>query len=271
MKGFSTILIQLLFTVCLAQTQADSIAIVTADWHEQQLAAGLTVKQASFAQLYRGPQRIFILEVDPTRHPLSIVPHERRELTTEKAHENHAMGAINGTYFDMGETGRSVCYIAVSGTVIDYTKSGIDLPADGAVVLKKKKVSIIPWSESAEHSYKVKGKSVMCCGPLMVNKGKEIDFGPNPGSHIPSPNPRSGIAKAGKHRVMLIVVDGRRPEVATGVTIPEFAHLCRILGARSALNLDGGGSSVLWTENTGILNNPSDGTERAVSNSIIVK
>ena len=69
---------------------------------------------------------------------------------------------------------------------------------------------------------------------------------------------------------MLVVVDGRRKDVSDGVTIPQFAHMMRILGAKDALNLDGGGSSVIWNEKEGIMNTPSDGHERTVSNSILV-
>jgi hypothetical protein len=43
------------------------------------------------------------------------------------------------------------------------------------------------------------------------------------------------------------------------------------LGCVSALNLDGGGSSALWVRGVdGVVNRPSDGTERAVANAVVV-
>jgi exopolysaccharide biosynthesis protein len=43
----------------------------------------------------------------------------------------------------------------------------------------------------------------------------------------------------------------------------------RALGARNALNLDGGGSSAMVVDGR-LVNRPSDGAERAVSDAIVV-
>ena len=44
---------------------------------------------------------------------------------------------------------------------------------------------------------------------------------------------------------MLVVVDGRRRGYSDGMTLRELADLMRGLGARDAINLDGGGSTTL--------------------------
>lgn len=46
-------------------------------------------------------------------------------------------------------------------------------------------------------------------------------------------------------RLLLVIVDGRRPGVSEGLTIAECADLLLGLGARDAIELDGGGSSTL--------------------------
>ena len=58
--------------------------------------------------------------------------------------------------------------------------------------------------------------------------------------------------------VYFVVVDGRFPGQAEGMTIGEMTQLAQWLGLWDAINLDGGGSSTLWTERTGVLNNPCD-------------
>ena len=74
----------------------------------------------------------------------------------------------------------------------------------------------------------------------------------------------------------MIVVDGRFPGQAAGMTIGELIYLVRQLGLYSALNLDGGGSSTLWCEEAGVVNRPSDNRrfdhegERRVTNCIAV-
>ena len=63
------------------------------------------------------------------------------------------------------------------------------------------------------------------------------------------------------------LVDGRST-ASSGCTYPERAEVMKFLGCYDALNVDGGGSSGMYIEPLGIVNSPSDGNERAVSNGI---
>lgn len=66
----------------------------------------------------------------------------------------------------------------------------------------------------------------------------------------------------------LVVVDGRQAPHSAGMTLPELADLMGALGAREALNLDGGGSSVMVVMGAA-RNHPSDdGGERPVVNAL---
>ncbi|MFF8806215.1 phosphodiester glycosidase family protein [Streptomyces omiyaensis] len=83
-------------------------------------------------------------------------------------------------------------------------------------------------------------------------------------------NPRSMIGVDAAGRLLLVVADGRRPGVSEGLSIDGAARLMRALGARDALNLDGGGSSVLATR-TGVVNRPSDATgERSLGTGLLL-
>jgi hypothetical protein len=85
-------------------------------------------------------------------------------------------------------------------------------------------------------------------------------------------HPRTAVGlDATKTRLILLVVDGRKPGVAIGMNYDELAAEMLRHGCYQALNLDGGGSSVMALRDgaTGsfhILNEPSDGRERAVAN-----
>lgn len=71
-------------------------------------------------------------------------------------------------------------------------------------------------------------------------------------------------------RAWLVVVDGRGAS-SEGMTLPELADLLKSLGAREALNLDGGGSSVMVVRGETV-NRPSDPQgERAVVNALVVR
>ena len=74
----------------------------------------------------------------------------------------------------------------------------------------------------------------------------------------------------GEGRVLLVTVDGRRPGWSVGMTLSQAARLMRSLGARDALNLDGGGSTTMTVRGQ-VVNRPSDPAgERPVSNALYV-
>ena len=273
-----------------AQTGADSLALVDARWETRTVKKGVQTMHCEFPMLYGGAQDVYMIEVARKKHTFEVLDHQGRGLTSAKANNYGARAAINGTYFDMGETERSVCFVAHKGKVIEYTHEPMGQLSNGAVVMEGKTVDITPWDIMMERILypdgtaieAIRDKDVMVAGPLLLLDGKEESF--HKESHVMAKHPRSAIAVKGK-KVYLIVVDGRDPERASGVTIPELAHMMRVLGMDSALNLDGGGSSTLWTRPkvqfytdgtpvcpcTGIQNVPSDhGHERRVSNSIVV-
>ena len=53
------------------------------------------------------------------------------------------------------------------------------------------------------------------------------------------------------------------------MNLVEFARLFKQLGARSAINLDGGGSTTMFLKGK-VMNRPSDGPERLVSSALLV-
>ncbi|MEP6780610.1 MAG: phosphodiester glycosidase family protein [Gemmatimonadaceae bacterium] len=91
-------------------------------------------------------------------------------------------------------------------------------------------------------------------------------------------NPRTAIGYGNKgKRLLLAVIDGRQPGFSVGMTLRQEADLFRALGATDAMNLDGGGSSVMVvrdanaTSRVRLLTHPSDTVgQRAVSNALAV-
>lgn len=81
-------------------------------------------------------------------------------------------------------------------------------------------------------------------------------------------HPRTSIGySADRTKIYFCVVDGRS-SISAGITTKRLADIMKSAGASVALNLDGGGSSGLYLEKFGLMNNPSDGRERAVCNGI---
>jgi hypothetical protein len=67
--------------------------------------------------------------------------------------------------------------------------------------------------------------------------------------------------RPGTARHFSYACEGRRTELDAGLTLSELAETMRDLGARSALNLDGGGSTALIGRSH-LLNRPYEGHDR---------
>ena len=81
--------------------------------------------------------------------------------------------------------------------------------------------------------------------------------------------PRTALGITADHKLLLVTVNGRQPNISVGMTLTELADLMIELGAVQAMNLDGGGSTTMVIRDL-VLNLPSDGVERPVSNAIVV-
>ena len=89
-------------------------------------------------------------------------------------------------------------------------------------------------------------------------------------SFVRARNPRTlaGVRRDGD--LLLVTVDGRQPGWSAGLTLREAARVMRSLGARDALNLDGGGSTAMTVRGE-LVNRPSDPAgERPVSDGVFV-
>lgn len=83
------------------------------------------------------------------------------------------------------------------------------------------------------------------------------------------PRTAAGIDRDGK-TLVLVVVDGRQPGLSEGMTSRELATIMQELGCDDAVNLDGGGSSVMLISDAGgsgpvaprVVNSPSGGSPR---------
>jgi hypothetical protein len=88
------------------------------------------------------------------------------------------------------------------------------------------------------------------------------------GTFVAARQPRTLAGVRTDGTVLLVTVDGRRPGWSAGMTLREAARLMQSLGARDALNLDGGGSSTMTVLGE-VVNRPSDRAgERAVSDGV---
>jgi hypothetical protein len=110
-------------------------------------------------------------------------------------------------------------------------------------------------------------------GPILAREGKRLPIRASPGdsyevASMIERHPRTAIGW-NKQFFFLVEVDGRQKDLSVGMTLEELSRFLLKLGCEDLLNLDGGGSATLWCEGQ-VRNNPCDGYERPIANSLVV-
>lgn len=101
--------------------------------------------------------------------------------------------------------------------------------------------------------------------PELVVEGKVASSFPDR-ADCADRNPRTAMGLSeDRSTFFLVTVDGRSTS-SVGMTCAELAELMHGLGAYTAFNLDGGGSTQMYVEGRGTINQFSDASERAVAN-----
>lgn len=103
--------------------------------------------------------------------------------------------------------------------------------------------------------------------PLLLQDGRVVAT--ICGGYICLRHPRTAIGVTARGSILLVVVDGRRSD-SIGMNPRQLALYMRNLGAVDALNLDGGGGATMWVTGLGVVNQPSGGYQRAVTNAVVV-
>ncbi len=81
-------------------------------------------------------------------------------------------------------------------------------------------------------------------------------------------HPRTAVGVTEEGILLLVTVDGRQA-VSQGVSLFQMAEIMKTLGAKNAINLDGGGSTTMTIGGVTV-NSPSDGKLRALANGLLV-
>ena len=185
--------------------------------------------------------------------------------TSDIADAAGAILAINGDYYGVQEKG----YVLRNGVLYR------SVPAAGRedmVIYGDGSFEIINESEVSAEELLAKGaQQILSFGPGLVKDGEVAVSVSDEVGKAKASNPRTSIGITEDGSYLFIVSDGRTDE-SEGLSLYELAVFAKELGALTAYNLDGGGSSTMVFNGT-LVNNPtSSGSikERKVSDIVYI-
>ncbi len=277
-KSFFSILLLLLTGALFAQTPQDSLSLATAAWRVTDLGGGAQCRYAQ-VDLFGSRQSISVVTYPARRFTTHLVHLDREaRITSELGREAQAEIAINGGYFNV-KSYEPVTFVLLDRKVVGHTTPEELMRTNGVIAFRDKRGHEIDIfrCDTADYPRVARSyRSALAAGPVLVESGKIATY-QSERSFYTGRHPRSLIGKRTDGTVVLIVIDGRFKGQGDGTTIAQTAYIAYQLGLHDALNLDGGGSSTLWTAREGVLNHPYDNHrfdhagERAVPNCLVVK
>ena len=81
-------------------------------------------------------------------------------------------------------------------------------------------------------------------------------------------NPRSAIGYTADNHLILVAVDGREGS-SVGMTLMQLARFMKSIGCINAMNLDGGGSTVMYVDGA-VVNRPQVKGGITLSNALVL-
>lgn len=112
-------------------------------------------------------------------------------------------------------------------------------------------------------------KHIISGGPYLVKNNEVfVDMTAQKLGAIGGRNPRSAIGYTADNNLIMVAVDGREGS-SIGMTLMELASFMKSIGCTNALNLDGGGSTVMYV-NGRVVNHPQAQGGIPLSNAIVL-
>lgn len=157
--------------------------------------------------------------------------------------------------------------------IIETSTSPLTIPEGGYVVVgpaqqldkmaqeRDLKLEILTMPEWDNVNHIISG------GPYLVKNDKVyIDMTEQNLASIGGRNPRTAVGYTGEGNLIIVTVDGREKS-SIGMTLTELANFMKSIGCYNAMNLDGGGSTVLYV-NGHVVNHPAVAGGIALSNAL---
>ncbi len=149
-----------------------------------------------------------------------------------------------------------------NGTVIAESYGSLSIPENGFVVVAPEKIiNQIDKSKKLKLNIKMNPEwngvnHIIGGGPYLIKNNEiYVDMTAQKLSAIGGRNPRTAIGYTKDNHLIMMTADGREGS-SIGLTLYELAELMKEFGCINAMNLDGGGSTVMYV-NGYVVNKPA--------------
>lgn len=162
-----------------------------------------------------------------------------------------------------------------NGKITTISNGSIAIPEDGYIISGPRKklepffnarkieldIKMVPEWENIDH--------IISGGPYLIKDGEiYIDVTAQKLGAITGKNPRTAIGYTANNEFIMVTVDGRE-KASVGMTLGELARMMKSFGCINAMNLDGGGSSVMYV-NGKVVNSPAQVGGIPISNALTI-
>lgn len=234
-------------------------------YEDEQIKISLQTYEVSDTVVYVADIRLSSVENLKTAFAYDMYGRNVTAKTSEIASEHNAILAINGDYYGAQERG----YVIRNGIVyrdIPGNSEVLCINTDGSLSI------VMPGTVTAGELLEQGVWQAFSFGPALVREGEiAVDENTEVGRAKAS-NPRTAIGVIDDLHYIFVVSDGRTTE-SEGLSLYELADFMRQLGAETAYNLDGGGSSTMVFKGN-VINNPTTSgssiKERSISDIIYI-
>lgn len=163
----------------------------------------------------------------------------------------------------------------VEGKITKASANPIEIPQNGYVISGPKSV-LQPLLDKKDAELIINTnpewknvKHIISGGPYLVRNSEVfVDMTAQKLGAIGGRNPRSAIGYTADNNLILVAVDGREGS-SIGMTLMELASFMQSIGCTNAMNLDGGGSTVMYV-NGQVVNKPQMKGGIPLSNAIVL-
>ena len=122
-------------------------------------------------------------------------------------------------------------------------------------------IKMVPQWENIDH--------IISGGPYLIKDGEVfIDVTAQKIVSITVKNPITAIGYTAHYEFIMVTVDGRE-HASVGMTLGELARMMKGFGCINAMNLDGGGSTVMYVQGK-VVNNPAQKGGIPISNALTI-